>query len=356
MRALVIGGRGFFGAQVARALRAGGADVTIGGRRAELAIDVARVEPSALSRFDAVVNCSDTLKSPPDHLHEAAIEAGVLYAEPTADPGPIQRALARRGSLNGRGVAVLGLGIFPGLSNLAAHAVFDDNGRRGPIEVGMQFSPLSGAGGSMVALITHLMAEPAPYYMNGTRQTAPAFSKGAAMPYDGDWIGSLRAAIPETDLLHATLGVPDVVAVLSPQPTVFQPVLRAVARLIPPWPLLRRPGLALFRAAIGLVRRGLFRNRPTRVVVSAVAGRRGDARDGRYLNLATPDGVSCGAFAIAASLRLISARRPQPGTYVLDELVGLDELLGEIASIPGAPPITRRSSHEPAAAAAAPTG
>lgn len=183
------------------------------------------------------------------------------------------------------------------------------------------------------------MAEPAPSYASGVHTAARGFSKGPPMPYDGEWHGSLRAAIPETDLLHATLGASDVLAVLSPRPGIFMPMLRLMARLVPPWQLLRRAYLASIRGSVGLLRRVLFRRRPTRVVVSALAGRRGTAREGRYLNLTTLDGVDCGAHMIAACVRLVRRQPSKPGTYVIDEVLTLNDVLAEIAQLPGAPAI-----------------
>lgn len=344
MRALVIGGTGFFGARVARALRASNAEVTIAGSRAsaDVEIDLECVDAKMLAAYDVVINCADTLARPPDRLHEAANAAGVIYLETTADPGAISRALLRRSTLAGPGVTVLGVGIFPGLSNLAAHAAFVDNGRRGPVEVGMQFSPFSAAGAGMVALIAHLMAEPAPYYEAGIRRKAAAFSSGPPMPYEGQWRGSLRAAIPETELLHASIGVPDVLAILSPQPGIIGPFLYVAARLVPRWQLFKRAYLWMIRASVGLLRRVLFRKRQTRVVISALAGRHGCAREGHYVNLTTHDGIVCAAYVTAAIAALLYAKRPAPGMYVIDELVSLDEVLAAIHDIPQAPAIEVR--------------
>lgn len=350
-RVLVIGGAGFFGSRVVTAMRAAKADVDIGSKSGAsgIAIDVERVEPATLATWDVVINCSDTLASPPDHLHRAARAAGVLYIEPTAEPGPISRALAERATVMGDGIAILGLGIFPGLSNLAAHAMFKENGRQGPIEVAMRFSPFTAAGAGMVALIAHLMAEPAPYYDAGVRKTAGAFSDGKPMPFEGTWSRTLRAAIPETDLLHETLGVPDVVALLSPTPGILMPFLRLASILVPPWRWLRRGYLAMIRGSVGLLRRVLFRNRPTYVVVSALAGRRGDSREGRFINLSMSDGISAGAYAISAAVMLIRARKVEPGTYVVDEVLTLDAILDAIAALPGAPEIrVTRSPADPA--------
>ncbi|MEO8842056.1 MAG: NAD-dependent epimerase/dehydratase family protein [Kofleriaceae bacterium] len=352
MRVLVLGGRGFFGSRVVKAFRARGDDVVVAGSRGgDVQLDVARIDASQLAGYDVVVNCADTLASAPDHLHRVAIEAGALYLEPTAEPAPIVSALERRGTISGPGVAVYGLGIFPGLSNLAARAAYEDNGREGPLEVAMQFSPFTAAGAGMVALIAHLMAEPAPYYEAGDRKTAAPFSRGKPMPFEGTWQRTLRAAIPETELLHASLGVRDVTAFLSPQPGVLMPLLRFASMLVPPWKLLKRAYLAMIRGSVGLLRRGIFRNRPTRVVISAVAGRRGSAHEGRVVNLITPDGVTCGAYAIAAAAGLIHERRPKPGTYILDELLSLDDVTAAMTKLAGVPEL--RIDRQPGLAAAA---
>lgn len=339
-KVLVTGGAGYFGGRVVAALRAAKLEVECAGRRARpgvVALDVADPTPAQLRGYDAVINCVDTLAVPAGPLHRAARAAGTLLLETTAEPASIEAALARRGEVDGPGATVLGLGIFPGLSNLVARAAFEDNGRVGPVEVGMRFSPFSGAGAGMVALIAHLMAEPAPYYRDGARRTAPGFSRGPRLRFADGWRPTLRAAIPETDLLHASLGV-DTLALLSPRPGVMQPLLRASARLVPPWRWARRLYLGGVRLGVTVLRRLLFRG-PTAVVVGALAGRRDDGETGRWRVLATPDGVTCGAYATAAAAVALLANRPAAGVHCADELLDLDTLVAGIAALPGAPAI-----------------
>jgi hypothetical protein len=339
-KVLVTGGRGYFGRRVVVALRAAGLDVVCAGRRARpavVALDVARPEPGQLRLYDAVVNCVDTLAVPAGPFHRAALAAGTMLLETTAEPGSIEAALALRCGLQGPGTIVLGLGIFPGLSNLLTRAAFEDNGRRGPVEVGMRFSPFSGAGAGMIALIAHLMAEPAPYYRDGERLTVGAFSRGPRLRFREGWQPTLRAAIPEADLLHASIGV-DTLAVLSPRPDVIQPLLRGVARLVPPWPWFRRLYLGGVGLGVTVLRRSLFQV-PTPVVIAALAGREGDRESGLWRTLTTPDGVSCGAYATAAAAAALLASRPPPGVYCSDELLTLDGLVAGVAALPGAPSI-----------------
>ena len=147
-------------------------------------------------------------------------------------PGAIANGLALRNQPVGPGAIVLGLGIFPGLSNLLARALFDAHDRK------VGWSSRCGS---------HLMVEPAPYFIDGQRRFARAFSAGPTLFLGRDRGRSLLAAIPETNLLHASTGARDLTVSLSPTPDILQPLLRVAARIAPKGHLARSAYLALWR-------------------------------------------------------------------------------------------------------------
>jgi len=341
MPVLVIGGTGFLGNKVVAALRAAGIETVVASRSAgtgRVALDLASVTEENLRGYELVINCADTLRAPAGSLYRAALAAGVVLLETTAEPGAITAGLALRGQPCGPGAVVLGVGIFPGLSNLLARALFDAHERTARLELAMRFSPFSAAGAGMVALIAHLMVEPAPYFVAGERRLARAFSAGPQLLVNGKHPGSLRAAIPETDLLHASTGVPDLTVSLSPTPDVLQPMLRLAARLAPPWRYARRAYLSVLRLGVTILRRGLFRRRPALVtIVASVHPANGAPPHTRTLT--TRDGIAAGAYTVAAVARHLRAHQLSPGIHVIDDVIDLATLLEAVAAIPGSPQI-----------------
>lgn len=144
MRVLVIGGKGLFGQAVVRAL-AGHAAVQVGGRGGPVPIDLNQPASfPAMAGYDYVVNCSDTVSAPPDEAIARALDGGQCFVETGAHPATLERLLERfHGRQGHNGLAVLGVGIFPGLSNLLAAAVARELPAGTPLELGLRFSPMS---------------------------------------------------------------------------------------------------------------------------------------------------------------------------------------------------------------------
>src|SRR5689334_10212446 len=117
-RVLVIGGRGFLGGRVVAGLRAQpGLEVVAGSRGGGVAVDLGVPESfAAMDGFDTVVDCSDSLAAPPDAALAWCVARGKTFLETTAEPRTIERLL--RAGPGGPGLAVVGVGLFPGVSNL----------------------------------------------------------------------------------------------------------------------------------------------------------------------------------------------------------------------------------------------
>ncbi|MFT3700707.1 MAG: hypothetical protein QM831_46610 [Kofleriaceae bacterium] len=292
MRTLVIGGRGFLGRRVVAALRERGVEPTASGRE----LDIAQITPAQLAPYEVVINCSDTLVAPPDQLHLAARAAGVIYLETTSEPRAYRRLLDQH--TLGDGIAILGAGLFPGISNLVAHAAFTANGCRGPVSLAIRFSPFTAAGKGMVALIAFLLREPP---IDGSRP----FQPGPAMHFRDGMHPTVHAAMPEAHLLAHSLDT-KVTALLSPTPNLLQPLLR----FVPAW---------LARVGVGFLRRFIFRNRPTRVEIAATAG-------DQTIHYVADDGVMAGARAIADLASRIFRHRVTAGTYTVDQILTLEEV------------------------------
>ena len=140
MRALVLGGYGAVGAEVASQLRAGGDEAVVAGRdpaRADRVVDLhepgAATYRAALARVDVVVNAAG-VEDPA--LAAIAAGRGAAFVDITATSGYVA-ALERLRPLR---PVLVSVGLAPGLTNLLAAAVHHTE--PGPIDIAL----LLGAG------------------------------------------------------------------------------------------------------------------------------------------------------------------------------------------------------------------
>jgi hypothetical protein len=211
-RVLVIGGLGFYGSKVAASLRARGHDVVIGtrGRRSQgradaVAVDLAAPETfAAFAGFDAIVNCSDSVNAAPDAAVRHVLVHGGAWLEMGAHLECTERLLALPADPASVGTAVIGVGVFPGLSTALARAVARQ-GEAGceTIELGIRLSPLSGAGRANCALMAASLFVPATRYENGALMHARTALGGCAtLTYAGQDATSVNVALPDTLLIQ----------------------------------------------------------------------------------------------------------------------------------------------------------
>ncbi|HUS68458.1 MAG TPA: NAD-dependent epimerase/dehydratase family protein [Kofleriaceae bacterium] len=292
-RILVIGGKGFLGRRVVDALESAEHDVAVAGRNGPVLVDLATGEGLyRMDDYDAVVNCSASTAAPADRGMARVLERGGLWLDAGADPDAVTRQLAPRGA-PARGSVVLGVGLWPGMSNLLVADLA--RGHQGPLSLGIKVSPLSGAGRGTVELMR----------------------------------GALLGAPPaETLLFQASLAQPVAVEYLVPAPGRL--VLALLARLRPR--CLARAFAAAATGALRLARTVLLRRRAAPIELHARAG---DAT----AVLATRDGFAATAAAIAASAGLLLERGSAPGVHTPDELLALDDVLARLP--PGAVSLQR---------------
>lgn len=310
LRALVIGGGGFYGAQVVEALgRIDGVEVAVAGRRGPVVLDLA--EPSsfdAMDGFDVIVDAADTTTHAPDAAARRAVERGAVWLEMSADLGATERLLAL--DVAGPGALVVGVGIFPGISTALA-AVAAEGGARA-VELGVRLSPFSGAGRGNCALMRRMLEVPGVRFCGGARVETPPVFEGAALPFPGGTRVALGAGLPDAALVHRATGAPDVTCRMALIPDVLRfnfALFGAVMRFAGP---LRRP--LAWMAEVGLIamRAGLLRRVETPVELVAVADR-GEAGPRfealRVEALRVEDGQRATAHGVAAAVRCLVERR-----------------------------------------------
>jgi hypothetical protein len=335
-RVLVIGGFGFYGSKVAETLRARGHDVVIGARRPQGRADVVAVDLSvpqtfvAFAGFDAIVNCSDSVNAQPDAAVQHVLVNGGAWMEMGAHLESTERLLGLAAGHTCVGTALVGVGVFPGLSTALARSVaLQGGGGCESIELGIRLSPLSGAGRANCALMAESLFVPATRYENGALVCASTALGGrAVLTYAGQPATSVNVALPDTLLVQRSTGSPKVVSYFALVPAWLRFNFSALAWMCRLLRALKRPLAWLITWQLIVLRAWLLRNVETRLQLLAVADR-GTPRE-RSRELSFADGQQATAAGTVAAVEAWLAREPERrpvGVFGVAELFELDELL-----------------------------
>ncbi len=351
-RVLVIGGRGHFGARVletVRALELPGLEVTAASRRAAYRVDLADPEsfPVMLS-FDVIVNCADTVRAPPDAAARYCLERGLIFMDMGADAVTVERLLALRlpqeqtSSSPARGVVIVGVGVFPGLSTALAAQACALAERPEGVTLGVRLSPLSGAGPGNCALMVHMLQLPSVRFEGGRRVEGSAVGAALTLPYAG--VGprvSNLVGLPDAALIHRATGALAVQTAMALNPGVFRFSFRAIAWMLAIAGPLRGLLLALTRWSLFLLRGVLLRRVESRVQLTASARAREQGEGEEVtLMLDVADGREGAALGVAAVVSCCLERQLiEPGVYAVPELFELDALIAATRGL-GTSPLT----------------
>ena len=355
---LVMGGNGYFGSNVAVALRAlPNTTVSIASRQpdaaaGEIKLNLNEAETfEALRGYDFIVNCSDSLKVRPDAAMDYCLHNGLTFIETTDDAQTMLRLLQkyRGGAVDGtvvNGRLILGLGIMPGLSNLAAAALVRSRGGAHRIEVALRLNPLSGAGYGMSALSAQVVSMVSKRFENGELISDPPVWFSPRIPFAEGALPALRTGLPEAVMLHYSTQVPNTAAYLSLGSRVpglgraLETALFGVAMTMPRDPFFKPLAQEALSQAFAGVRTVLFRAGKTPFEIVAMADRTDYFQhDGDSLSLQVSDGILAGASAVAAGVALLADGlahlAPTTGVYLPDEILSLDDVIAKMRELTG---------------------
>jgi hypothetical protein len=362
MRVLVIGGSGFLGSRTLQALaKLPGAQVTVGYRGREPSAPVTASprergsstapsgglqgvvsstrfdldDPSTFSemkKHDFVVNTSDTLAALPTLAIDYALYNGVRFVEAGAHSGTMDALMRRtRGpaaDTNGwTGTLLLGMGLFPGLSNLLAAQLLQWAGPPEKLDLVVRLNPLAGSGPRLVELMVRATQEDAVYYEGGTRVSAPPIRSGVRLFTGKKTVPTVGIGLPEAHMLSASLGIPWVATYVTTIPALPGWMAAPLLRWIPHGPDAEKVFVPLMRRYLRTIRTVLFKGKPEFVEINVVTER------GDQLALRTDDGIAAAAHALAASVAAMAALDPPPGAYLPDELLGLGDVMNRVLAL-----------------------
>ena len=330
-KVLIIGGYGFYGDRVAQGLIARGHAVARGTRSARGradAVEIDLTEPagfSVLDDFAVIINCSDSVGAAPDQAIAHVLASGGVWLEMGADAPSFARLLSLRPAAV-RGTAILGVGVFPGMSTLLARAVAEDGPRCERLELAIKVSPLSGAGWGTCALMAESLFVPATRYEDGELLTTrTALGRTTALPFPEQPWPSTNSALPDTLLIHRATGVPNITASLALVPRWLRFNLGALAMLC--WLLrpLRAVLVPLLTWQLFLLRTVLLRGVESSLQLLVIADRGQPGERSRVLSFddgqqATADGT------VAAVEAWLQEETHRPGLFSVAEYFTLDQL------------------------------
>jgi hypothetical protein len=313
----VLGGTGFVGSRVVRALRASAAvEVQVASRRGPRVVDVDRPETfSALEGTDLLVDVSDATGHPPDEVIDWCLRRGIAVLEATSDAACVERLHHRFHATPGR--LVLGGGIFTGLSNLLGRQAAQRVSALESLTLGISSSPFSGAGASTIALMVAALATPVVRWERGQRVDAQ-LSRGPPLAFPSASRATVRAAFAEAFMLQHTTHAPALEVLFAPTPSILVPAFLAMPR----WVARSRLGQAALRAYFTVLRRFFFRAVPTRVELVAHAVGATSASE----QLVATDGMEAGALALAAMAEAVSLTSGS-GVQFIDDVVALEPMV-----------------------------
>jgi NAD(P)-dependent dehydrogenase (short-subunit alcohol dehydrogenase family) len=360
MRVLVIGGKGFIGALTVKAFEGvPGAQVVVASRNpsgpGQLKLDLRdRSTFPGMEGFDFVVNCSDSSVAPPEDAAEYCLSTGPAFLETTTDTATHDRLYsrfrARSQEQAAKGMLVLGVGLFPGISNLVAGTLARSVPDCQRLDLGVRLNPLSGAGEGMCAVMAEMLVASAARYEDRRRIDDVAMRPGIPMPFDGVPRSTIQCGLPEGVLLHWSTGVPTTTAYISTTLPLPAPMVKMLT-----WALARGEGVrrairGLLRTQFLVMRARLLRGKPTPVTITAVANRQGSPTGAEpALSFKVDDGVRATACAIAASVQVLGAQARKPGCHFPDEVLQLSDVVERMQALAGKSlEITGPSSPTPA--------
>lgn len=324
MRVLVVGGAGYYGRRVLAALaQVPGVEAHAAGRRGPVIVDLADSTTfSAFSGFDAVVGCHDSVGVASDAAVAWCVAQGLVWLDMGADAESVARLLALQPA--GPGLALVGVGLFPGLSTALAVEAASATGRPDRVEIGVRLAALSGAGRGLCDLMVALLARPSVWTLGGRRLTGPALGPGRYVDFLGAgpaW--ARRVGLADAPLLPAATGAGDAAIRLALRPRWLGPLLVLAAGMVRLAGPLRPALLRVIGWQLRLVRGWLLKRRPATVEITAVA-----EPGGATARLACPDGQRATAAAVAATIALLQAEERRPaGLHPLTDVLPPDALL-----------------------------
>lgn len=191
---------------------------------------------SAMRGADLVINTAGPFQMAEPRVLDAALEAGVHYADVADDIGFSKRAKKLHQRALDKGVSAITTGgVFPGLSNVMAGELIERGGGGKSVDFRYHVAGTGGAGPTVMSTTFLICSEPAIEFVNGKAVPRRAFSGrklGKFLPPLGDK-ACYFFELPEATSIFETYHVPNVAARFGTSPDFWNLATSATALLAP---------------------------------------------------------------------------------------------------------------------------
>ena len=328
MKVLVVGGKGFYGQKVVKALSLlSNVSIHIAGRSVihpHIRLDLCDENSFHHAQgFDVVINASDSFEAPPQRFMKYCLTTGTDYF----DMGAIDRStqsLLNVSTDELKGCGIVGVGIFPGISTLLAHSLCKEQHSIKSLELAIRLSPLSGAGAGNCNLMTKMLTIPS--YAIVDHKVVHDRPVGKAKTFTFPNVGvhvANQVSLADTALLHHSTTASNIATYLAIKPSFLRynfSLLSLVYEYMGPF---KKLYLWSIYQSLRLIRSVLFKSKSTSIQFSVVANRGQDDELCKYLTV--EDGQMATAFAVAVTLSLWQEKtKMMPGVYGFSEVFEFD--------------------------------
>jgi hypothetical protein len=233
MKILLLGGRGYFGKEITKAISQNPTNEVWIGSHSVIGKNIVSIRwgnadfLQKIASFDIIINAAPI---PSDEQYLACIRSilssNKVFIETTADPVDIARLLVWQEmpewdtthSYSARGLFIHSAGIFPGLSNLFYKHFLERRSDIIHLRFGIRYKILSGAGRGMCHLMATTILEPSHWIENNEERTGPPIGSGYWMEWQGVRAKGFRVFLPDLLYIRKLYDIPNVETFLSVKP------------------------------------------------------------------------------------------------------------------------------------------
>lgn len=261
-----------------------------------------------LKDFDYIINASDPYLALPFALIEYCLREGLTLWETCADPVIIKECIEKyRGSSGGwKGRVIIGMGIFPGVSNLLADFLIrSTQAKKAGLTLFIQASPLSQAGSSTCELMAQHLSYPALVWQKDKFIEQKTLELSRPIKFGESKLRGLRLFFPEVSMFKDKQKIESIESFLVPNPKILIFSLKGLGLLFPSKPgMYSKILINMTSNFLKLVRKYILGSIKSRV---AIRWQLTDEKNQKHhITLTCPDGLTSLAAAIKSCLLLES--------------------------------------------------
>lgn len=329
----MLGGGGYFGREIAKAISRNPANKVWIGSRSAIGKDIVPIEwgktdfQQKITPFDVIINAAP-IPSDEQYLSfiRLVLSSNKVFIETTADPVDITRLLAWQEmpewdtiSLSSTGgLFIHGAGIFPGLSNLFYKHFLDGRSDITHLRFGIRYNILSGAGRGMCRLMASTIQEPSRWIENHEERTGPPVGSEYLMEWKNTRTKGFRVFLPDLLYIKKMYNIPNVETFLSVTPQ----WISAISGCFNWLPRTKWPRMILERWFY-LVRGIVFKKRRTKLCMSL------RLNEGAFHTLTVDDAFASAGFFVAACVEYLKTEKDKikTGFWSVGDCFNLEDIL-----------------------------